>query len=232
MRSGLTHEVFKQPISYRFDLWQPPGGEVGGSLLVCLHGYGQSKEASLHFGRSVLHGGPVAALQAPHPHHVRTADGRGGGFSAGFSWVSSYEPEEDILNHHRFILHVINRAHEVGWVAHPRAFLFGFSQSVSLNYRFAATYPESVQGVIAVAGAVPSSWRDNPERLDVPVLHVAPTEDEAYPRERAQGFRKLLVASTDDLTWLEPPGAHRVPRSAYPIVGAWLRVRAQAALTV
>jgi len=187
---------------------------------VCLHGYGQSKGASLRFGRSIRRDWPVAALQAPHPHHVRAE----GGLEAGFSWVSSFEPGEDIENHHRFILHVLGRAFQEGLTDAPRGFLFGFSQSVSLNYRFALAHPESVRGVVAVAGATPSDWPPPGAgpRLEVPVLHVAPTEDEAYSGERVRGFRAQLEARVQDLTFLEVPGRHRVPSAAYPMIREWL----------
>lgn len=217
----LIHERFQQPISYRFDLWQPEGVERG-PLLVCLHGYGQSKRASLRFGQRTRHGGPVAALQAPHPHHLR----RPGGLGVGFSWVGAhepdlYEPGEDLANHHRFVRHVIERAHAEGLTDAPRAFLFGFSQSVSLNYRFAAAHPDWVRGVVAVAGATPSSWEAATPRLEVPVLRIAPTEDEAYPLKRAATFRARLEAVTDDLTWLALPGGHRVPSACYGVVQGW-----------
>ncbi|ADI14479.1 alpha/beta hydrolase [Truepera radiovictrix] len=223
----LLQGRFQQPLSYRFDLWRP-AGPLRGPLLVCLHGYGQSKRASLAFGQRVRHGGPVAALQAPHPHHRRTE----AGLRVGFSWVGAaeaglYEPDEDLANHHRFVQHVIARAHAEGLAAAPRAFLFGFSQSVSLNYRFAAAHPELLLGVIAVAGATPSAWERAAPRLGVPVLHIAPTDDEAYPRARAQRFRERLAAATDDLTWLEPPGGHRVPSACYPVMRRWLLERAR-----
>lgn len=221
----LLQAQFQQPLTYRFDLWRP-AGVTRGPLLVCLHGYGQSKRASLAFGQRVRHGGPVAALGAPHPHHRRTADG----LRVGFSWVGAsepglYEPDEDLANHHGFVRHAVERAYAEGLADAPRAFLFGFSQAVSLNYRFAAAYPEWVRGVIAVAGATPSSWEASAPRLRVPVLHIAPKEDEAYPSGRAASFRAHLEAAAEDLTWLEPPGGHRVPSACYEPMRAWLSSR-------
>ena len=63
---------------------------------------------------------PIAALQAPHPHH-RTEKGKIVG--AGFSWVSSYEPQEDIENHHGFIRHVIEELFEEGVIGAAQGFL-------------------------------------------------------------------------------------------------------------
>ena len=219
----LRHETLQLPISYRYDL---SISKEGAPLLVALHGYGQNKEMALRFAqnirKSTQNNLTLAALQAPHPHHIRQGDGLG----AGFSWVSSYEPEEDVRNHHQFLAHVIDRACSEGWTDRPSAFLFGFSQSVSLNYRFAAQYPERVRGVIAVAGATPSDWLEQEEvRLKPPVLHIALTEDEAYSLEKARGFKAQLEAKADEVTWLELPGKHRVPSAAYSVIGEWVGAR-------
>ncbi len=219
----IRSETLQLPISYRYDLVIP---EEPAPLLVALHGYGQNKEVALRFAQQVQRrtqrDWTLAALQAPHPHHIYKEDGLG----AGFSWVSAFEPAEDVRNHHRFLSHVIARAYNEGWTDRPSAFLFGFSQSVSLNYRFAAAHPERVRGVVAVAGATPSDWaKDEAVSLSPPALHVAPTEDEAYPLERARAFRAQLDAKGDDVTWSELPGKHRVPSAAYPLIARWLEER-------
>ena len=146
---------------------------------------------------------------------------------AGFSWVSSFEPHEDIENHHAFLRHVIRELYDEGVTSERCAFLFGFSQSVSLNYRFAAAHPKFVRGVVAVAGATPSSWSLEPEpSLPMPVLHVAPTSDSAYPPAKTTEFKSQLQARCADLTWHEEPGGHRVPRAAYKVVREWLERKA------
>ena len=215
----LEERRFAQPISYRYDVSLPETPTA--YPLVCLHGYGQGKAEALKFGRGIETNFPIAALQAPHPHH-RTEKGKIVG--AGFSWVSSYEPQEDIENHHGFIRHVIEELFEEGVTERREAFLFGFSQSVSLNYRFAVAHPEYVAGVIAVAGATPSDWTEAGAevRLEPPVLHIAPTEDPAYPQEKARVFRQQLEKRCDDLTWHDLPGGHRVPSAAYGVIRGWL----------
>lgn len=211
LRSG----VFQQPISYPYDLWLPG---TPGPLLVCLHGYGQNRATSLRFGQSVRRDWPIAALQAPHAHHLRHSPAS----KVGFSWISPFNPAEDIANHHAFVRHVIERAHAEGVSGEPRAFLFSFSQAVSLNYRFARAHPELVRGVVAVAGAAPSDWAEGGEELSVPILHVAPQADEVYGAAQRARFRAVLESCAADLTWLEPPGRHRVPSSSYPLIREWL----------
>lgn len=206
------------PLSYRYELARPEGGS--GPLLVCLHGYGQTGRASLAYGRRIRQDWPIAALQAPHPHHLRR---EGGGRETGYGWVSDESPEEDVRNHHLFVRGVIERAYEEGITSRPAAFLFGFSQAVSLNYRFAAAHRDSVLGFVGVAGAAPSDWeRAPPAGTDLPVLHLAVSEDAAYPPQRTEIFRRVLEGFTSRLTWRVLPGAHRVPRAAYPLIRAWL----------
>ena len=216
---SLQERRFVQPISYRYDVFIPD--TPGAYPLVCLHGYGQSKADALTFGRNIGASLPIAALQAPHPHH-RTEKGKIVG--AGFSWVSSYEPREDIENHHGFIQHVVDELFEEGVTNQRKAFLFGFSQSVSLNYRFAAAHPEYVAGIIAVAGATPSDWLEpnNEIKLTVPVLHITPDQDPAYPQEKTQVFRRQLQKRATDLTWRDFPGGHRVPSASYEVMRGWL----------
>lgn len=222
----LRPGVFKQPLSYHYDLYlpEPTTGHTSAQdraaapLLVCLHGYGQTKEVALRFGKTVLHGGPVAALQAPHAHHLRRTPSAG----VGFSWVSPLNPGEDIANHHTFLRHVIDGAFAEGLTEQREAFLFGFSQSVSLNYRFALAHPDYVAGVVAVARATPSDWVGAEVQLDAPVLHLAPEADEAYPADKTEVFRAVLGACVRDLTWVDVPGGHRVPSAGYPVIRAWL----------
>lgn len=208
------------PISYRYRLRRPPAGR-GPRLLCALHGYGQDAEAMLPLALSIAPAWPVAALQAPHPHHRPLP---GGGRGTGYGWIADRAPEEDLANHHAFLTEVIRRAHADGLTGAPRAVLFGFSQAVSLGYRYAAARPDLVAGVIAVAGAAPSDWTagGTAPRLPMPVLHAAPTDDEAYPLARARRFRAVLEPRCDDLTWLEPAGGHRVPRDLLPELRAWL----------
>ncbi len=217
----LSSHRLKQEISYHYDLFIPATGPA--PLLICLHGYGQNKEIAMQFGRQIRSDWPIAVLQAPHPHHRNARPGQ----ETGFGWVSAYKPQEDIDNHHRFISQVIQEAFSKGITDKPAAFLFGFSQSVSLNYRFAAAQPQNLRGVIAVAGAAPSDWLtgSSTPALKPPILHISTSEDNYYPAKVAQLFKQKLTARASDLSWHDAKGGHRVPKSAYPLIKQWLDAR-------
>ncbi|MEZ4607735.1 MAG: hypothetical protein R2880_09650 [Deinococcales bacterium] len=212
-----SSHIFQQPISYRYDLYL---AETSKPLIISTHGYGQNKLMAMEFANNIRQDWSIAALQAPHPHHIH----RDGGFEAGFSWVSSYEPQEDVENHHHFIDQVIAHA---GRERSPSAnILFGFSQSVSLNFRYAAhkltQETNSITAIIAVAGAVPSNWMlTEAARLkNLPVLYICPQEDEAYQHKMTEF--KTLLSHHAQLTWLEFPGRHRIPSAAYQPIKVWL----------
>lgn len=208
----------KQSISYHADFFVPDDAKK--ELIVCLHGNGQSKKTAMTYAQRIRSNWAIAALQGPYPH-VNWQQGK---LETQFSWVSDFEPQEAIENHHQFLISVIEKAYEDKLISRKKAVLFGFSQSVSLNYRFAKAHPDYVKGVIAIAGAAPTSWPEQAQSksLKSPVLHIAMTEDEAYSLERSRQFKAKLEQHANDLTWLEFEGGHRVPRAAYAQIKTWL----------
>ncbi len=208
----------KQSISYHADFFVPDDAKQ--ELLVCLHGNGQSKETAMTYAQRIHSDWSIAALQGPYPH-VNWQQGK---LDTQFSWVSDFEPQEAIENHHQFLISVIEKAYEDKLINHKKAVLFGFSQSVSLNYRFAKAHPDYVKGVIAIAGAAPTNWPEETQSksLKSPILHIAMTEDEAYSLERSRQFKTKLECHANNLTWLELEGGHRVPRAAYGNIKTWL----------
>ncbi len=218
---------FKQAISYHYDVYKPDNladdlakADAFSTLIICQHGYGQNKAMAMRFGKNIRTDWPLIAQQGPHKHH-KFKDGK---FDTGFSWVSGFDSQEDIENHHSFIIHCVDEALEKALVKEKKVYLFGFSQSVSLLFRFAAKHPSYVAGVIAVAGAAPTDWtEDEDSRLaTIPVLYVCPIEDQSYSYERMVHFKSVLNHHTDKLEWLELPGGHRVPSKSYPFIKEWL----------
>ena len=219
----LEHYKFQQPISYHYDVYRPEHQNPT-PLLICGHGYGQNKTMAMRFGQNIRKDWTIIGQQAPHKHH-RFKDGK---FVPSFSWLSSFEPQEDITNHHQFVLHCIDTAFENNWTTERKAYLFAFSQSVSLTFRFAAKHPEAVAGIIAVAGATPSDWQESGEaKLPMPVLYICPSDDEAYNQQKMLSFKSMLNYHSNDVSWESFSGGHRVPSKSYPVIKDWLDTKSK-----
>ena len=227
----IESRKFQQAISYHYDVYNPKLDESDLNqsdlrdavkpkpLLLCQHGYGQNKTIAMRFGQNIRRDWPIIAQQGPHKHH-KIKDGK---FDTGFSWVSSFEAQEDVENHHNFIIHSFDEALQNRLTKHEKVYLFGFSQSVSLIFRFASKYPDLVAGVIAVAGAAPTDWAIGGEaRLPMPVLYICPIEDQSYTYERMMHFKAVLAYHTKQLDWQEFEGGHRVPSRSYAVMKEWL----------
>ena len=112
----------------------------------------------------------------------------------------------------------------IAGISRERRLLAGFSQSVALNYRFAATCPDAVQGVIAVCGGLPSDWDDGTyQPIRASVLHIAARQDEYYPLSVTESYPESLCRHAADVEFHLIDGDHRMPESGSAIVTPWLR---------
>jgi predicted esterase len=201
---------------------QQPEGPGRPLLALAMHGYGQNPEDMLRLTRNAL--GPtawIAALRGPHPFNLRpfSSDAK-----IGFNWGTSPVGWEEAIDlHHRYVLAVLDQlASEIGRMP-ERTLLVGFSQPVGMNYRFIATHPGKVRGVVAVCGGVPRDWEKlatQPVRESI--LHISRSEDEFYPVEKAESFAPRLRAHAGDVEFHLIPGRHRFPSNARDLVAPWL----------
>jgi len=100
----------------------------------------------------------------------------------------------------------------------------GFSQPVGLNYRFAATHPDVVRGVIGVCGGVPRDWQDPKYKpVSAALLHISRDADEFYPVASANTFADRLRERAADVEFHMIPGTHRFPSQAAKIIRPWLK---------
>ncbi len=157
----------------------------------------------------------IASIQAPHPFYreVRARE-------VGYSWATHTQSDESVRLHHDMVKHVADAT----GVPPSRRLLVGFSQSVGLNYRFAATHPDVVRGVIGVCGGLPKNWETG-DYLPVTaaLFHIARTEDEVYPASATREYEQRLRARAADVEFLELPGGHRFPSLAQPAVRDWAK---------
>ncbi len=161
----------------------------------------------------------IASMQAPSQFFPsNTPDG-----VVGYCWGSPAHPQASVRLHHEMLLHV---AREVGGrfgIGAERRLLVGFSQPVGMNYRFAATHPDEVRGVIGICGGMPKNWDDGEYRkVSAALMHIARREDEIFPPDVTAKYAARLRLRADDVEFHLLDGGHKFPSKAGPIVESWI----------
>ena len=179
-------------IKLYYDLHVPENLTGPAPLLIAIHGYGAHKRYMMRQAQMVA---PdefvIASLQAPHQHFSKLAEG----YRIGFGWLTDHKPEEYITLHHYFVNEVIERLAAKNLIDRERIFIFGFSQAVALNFRFAFTYPEVLRGLIGVCGGIPGDLETNPiyKPFSAETFYLYGDDDEFYTPEKFEEFDKKLA---------------------------------------
>ena len=216
---NIRHGSFTARLDCRYQLYAPASITGRTLLAATLHGFGSNPEAMLRLTGSLL--GPphvVAAIEAPNQFYVALNSNE-----VGYGWATHKHSDSSVRLHHDMVLHVLNEAGREYGIPAGRRILVGFSQPVGMNYRFAATHPGEVRGVIGLCGGVPRNWEDGPYRtVTAALLHVARREDEFYKPEVTERFAARLRLRASDVEFHMLEGGHRFPSKARPIVERWL----------
>ncbi len=147
----------------------------------------------------------------------------------GFGWATNRHPASSVRLHHEMVLHVLHEAGGAHGIPPERRILVGFSQPVSFNYRFAATCPEAVRGVVALCGGLPSDWETGAyQPVTASVLHIARRADEYYAPAVTEQYPARLRIRVSDAEFHLLEGGHRFPSKGASIAESWLsRIRQQ-----
>jgi predicted esterase len=191
MENLQTDLSVKAEINLYYDLFIPENFAVNAPLMIAVHGYGAHKRHMMREARAVAPADfVIASVQGPHQHFRRTDTG----LRTGFGWLTDHKPEESIALHHNFLRDVIEKLAGDGIVDRSRIFLYGFSQSCALNFRFAFTYPEIPRGVVGISGGIPGDLDTNPkyQPFEADTFYIYGDEDEFYPLDKFESFEKKL----------------------------------------
>jgi predicted esterase len=189
-------------------------------LVITLHGYGSNPEVMLRLTKTMLGMNHViASLQAPSQFFPSNSpDG-----TVGYCWASPAHPQSSVRLHHEMLLHVAGEVGSRFGIGAERRLLVGFSQPVGLNYRFAASYPSEVRGVIGICGGMPKNWEDGPySQVSAGLLHIARRDDELFAPAVTEKYAGRLRLRAEDVEFHLLDGGHRFPSKAGPIVEKWL----------
>jgi predicted esterase len=217
--------TFSVPLACRYVVRPPAAPAPAAGLAVVLHGYGSSPEAMLGLSAPLF--GPswaLASVQAPNQHYLTTPQGGvGSSPMPAYNWGIRDHWLDAVRLHHAMVLHVLRDLRERFALERSQCLLAGFSQPVGLNYRFCATYPGEVGGVLGICGGVPRDWEESGyQPVTAALLHIARSEDEYYPVPVVEQFERRLRLRADDVEFHLLPGPHRFPSKAQPIIRAWL----------
>ncbi len=216
---GVTDRAFSSRLQCHYLLRMPDAGPSRELLVVTLHGFGANPETMLDMTtRLVGTDAVIASLEGPYRFFL------GRDQKVGHGWITSKRPAESIELHREMVSHVFDEVGRETGIPPARRLLAGFSQSVSLNYRFAATCPDAVRGVIAICGGIPSDWETGAYgQLSAALLHIARRQDEFYPPDITEHYADRLRSRAADVEFHLVDGGHQIPSGGNLIVGPWLR---------
>jgi phospholipase/carboxylesterase len=222
----ITEKSTEQRIKLYYDLYVPDEeARNPRPMLIALHGYEGNKESMMAIAQKInSRDFIIASLQGPNGFFVRSDDEKKP--KIGFGWMMQYKAEDTIWLHHKTILSIIEDTAAKHKIDRRAIFLLGFSQSVSLNYRFAFTRPNKIRGVIAVCGGIPGDWdEDKYYESNTDALVIAGETDEFYPIERVRTFKEALERRARTVEFHSFTAGHVFPREALPLINDWMTAR-------
>ncbi len=197
----------------------PPDGTESPHLLLALHGWGQNCERfSRWVGPLADRGFLVVVPQAPHQLYINY-DPK----TVGFNWLTVHEKERSISEFVEYLKLLIKTLREEYDFDERRVCMLGFSQGVSMSYRFAVRSGLEIDAMVACGSDLPPDVAaELPNREAFPVLIVHGKDDpqaklekaeEALAEMRRHGF-------SPDTNFFD--GGHQLPRNVVKEIGDWL----------
>jgi predicted esterase len=224
----IVEKATPQQINLRYDLYIPDREKTNEPmpLIIGLHGYEGSKESMMARLQAINpRDFAIASIQGPNSFLIRDS-GKRENTRVGFGWMMQYKADETVRLHHKTVAAVIEETAADQPIDRKAIFLIGFSQTVSLNYRFAFTYPRVIRGVVAICGGIPGDWeRDIYQNSDTDILIIAGEQDEFYTPERTRTFQAAMERRAASVEYHGFPVGHVFPREADRLIGSWLLER-------
>ncbi len=210
--------TFPARLTCRYLLESPAVATAQSLLVVTLHGFGADAESMLALTKRLFEPRHfIVALEGPY-QFFRDTNAR----DVGYGWVTGKRPADSIRLHHEMVSHVLDEVGREFDIPPERRVLAGFSQSVALNYRFVATHPEAVRGVLAICGGLPGDWETGAyQPVSAAVLHIARRQDQFYPPEVTNRYPGRLRMRAADVEFHLLEGGHQAPSNGSLIVEPW-----------
>jgi phospholipase/carboxylesterase len=215
-----TDRTFSARLDCHYLLQAPESVTGETPLIVTLHGFGMNPEIMLQLTARLFDTEPViVSLQGPYPFFLSTPNR-----DVGYGWVTSRHSAESVRLHHDMVSYVLEEVGREFDIPPARRVLVGFSQPVGLNYRFAATCPDAVRGVIGICGGLPGDWDTGAyQPVRAALLHIARRQDEYYKPEVTEKYAERLRRRAADVEFHLIDGGHQMPSAGRHYVSPWLR---------
>lgn len=197
----------------------PAGGITPDTRLLCaLHGWGQGARSFLRRFKTledqdIL----VLAPQGPHQFYLDMETRK-----VGFSWLTQYDRNRTVARATATIQAIVSHVQEeYGVTSQP--VLLGFSQGVSVAYRYHALARYPLRGIVACGGDLPPDVRaPMATGQPCPVMLVHGNEDEIVPIEKAHDAETALRQCGIEPACLYFNGGHELPKEIVDQIGDWV----------
>jgi phospholipase/carboxylesterase len=197
-------------------------GQPRGPLIVMLHGLGGDENVMWIFDHALPR---AATLIAPRALYASELGGASWTRSAVRGDLDNVDFQAALEVLARFLAEVI----ALYQIDPQRVILMGFSQGAALSYAYSLRYPESLRGVIALAGFLPHSPSERngaaaQSKTALPrylILHG--THDDAAPIDRARAARSVLESRGASVEYHEHRVGHKVSAQGMKEIERWIK---------
>jgi predicted esterase len=200
----------------------PNGGVNDDTRLLCvLHGWGQNGRSFLRRFSSLRDENLlIVAPQAPNQFYLDMETRK-----VGFSWLTTYDRNRAMGDIVDLIDGVLSEVcNELGVKTPP--FMLGFSQGVSIAYRYHLLADRDVRGIVACGGDLPPDVREQVRSNDaLDVLLVHGRDDGIIPFSKAEEADECLREAGHAPELLYFDGDHEIPKDVVGRIGAWVMAR-------
>ena len=198
------------------------GGTTPPRTLIALHGFGQKCKGFMRDfaplrDRNIL----VVAPQGPHQFYMQLEPKK-----VGFNWLTIYEKENSIRDFVAYMDRLLDALDAQYGPVRDTVFLLGFSQGVSMAYRFASSGIIAPRGLIACCADLPADVAEKlPGLTPFPVLLAHAEDDPVIPLSKAEDAEAQLKANAFPVERLRYSGGHALPEEVIGRIGDWIEAR-------
>jgi phospholipase/carboxylesterase len=205
------------------------------SVVLALHGYGDSPESFAQSIKGVADGGYVLAAVRPPYNFLIPADSGRAQPALGYDWISRYLGQQQVTERatQLSIDYIVAAARSIRQTLKvDKLYVLGFSQGGGMAYRLLGTHPEIADGFISLGTSLPANWTPpfvaSGTGAAPPVLPKRPVyigHGIGDNPMRGSAARDSLVARGYDVTFKAFNTGHAVPPEMVKDILEWISKR-------